>query len=283
MRATVFTLLVSVLALFGCDKDSNTDISFQKLESAGGFGLYWDHEIFTKEGRCVRFSFSDTKRSSHYYNLKFDYTINGHDLLIRLVGKEDEGKCGRFPGDTDTLCTSDGLLLIPDSLLQSGTYTMTLNTSNFEVKSELLVRDEKITLTIPTNDYLRCYIREVYPIPANILMARASYSGSQNTASAYSFFNDLKALGLTERKLPNYPYRQLAVDDNGNAINSDWSPDNHSIGFNYNMSRSFKDIVTLAMEYFNKYNINIYLSSSNGDEARFIKPNEINVHYAGEK
>ena len=283
MKATIFLRLVIVLTLFGCRKDSNTDIVTQDLESAGGFGLYWDHEIFTTEGRCVRFEFSDTRRLSNYYTLKFDYTIKGYDLLIRLVSKADQGKCHHFSGESDTLCTSSGLLIIPDRLLQTGTYNMTLKTSNFEVKSKLLVDNEKITLTIPTNDYFTCYIKTVYPIPANLLMAQVVYSGSQNTASANSFFNDLMTFGLTERKLPNYHYRHLTVDDNGNAINSDWPPDNHLLAFNYTMSRSFKDIFNLAKQDFNKYNMNIYLFSSNGDEARLSKTDGINVRYAGEK
>lgn len=280
MKPTILMLLILMLTLFGCKKDSDTETSTQQLESAGGFGLYWDHEIFTTEGRCVRFEFSDIKRSGHSYELKFDYSVKGHDIVIQLVGKKDQGKCHQFPGDSDTLCTSTGLLLIPDSILQTGTYNMILRTSNFEVKSALVVSTEKITLTIPDNEYFKCYIKDVYPEPANILMATVVYSGSENSASANSFFNDLKALGLTERKLPNYPYRHLSVDDNGNALNSDWAPDHHLRSFNYTMNRSFKDIVNLAQQDFYKYNIDIFLTSSNGDEARFTKTSGINIHYA---
>lgn len=279
-KTVILMSLLIVLVLFGCKKDSTPDITPQKLESAGGFGLYWDHEIFTAQGRCVRFSFEDIKRSDHHYSLKFDYTIKGRELLIQLVSKTDEGKCFQYPGEIDTLCSSTGLLLIPDSVLQAGTYTMTLRTSNFEVKSTLLVSDEKITLTIPENDYFKCHIKDVYPEPANILMAMVVYSGSENSASAASFFNDLKALGLTERKLPNYPYRHISVDDNGNPLNSDWTPDNHSRSFNYTMTRSFKDIVDLAQQDFLKYNIDIFIYSTNGDEARFTKTSGIRVHYA---
>jgi hypothetical protein len=279
MKTNVFLPILIILAFFGCKKDSNTDDS---LPFVNGLSLYWDHEVFGDEGRVLRFEFYETKEYGNIYELKFEYSIDHQDILIKLTDKIDKGKCPRFPtaGGIDTLCTPKGLISIPEKLLPKGTYTITLKSSNFEVKSELEVGNEKITLVIPSNEFFASYIKVVYPIPQNLVFGSVVYLGSENTESANYFINDLTTLGLQKTQIPNYPYRHLSVDDNGNTENSHWPADNHSLGFIYKMDNNFKAIFNLAKEHFNKANINIYLFSSEGDEARLSKTDGIDVRYS---
>jgi hypothetical protein len=164
------------------------------------------------------------------------------------------------------MCTKGGFS-IPDSVLSEGAYKMSLKTPNFQADSELIVSENKYTLIILPNEYFSSSIKEVYPIPKNLLFGSVVYSGDENTKSATDFFDDLLILGLTETTVPNYPYRYLSVDEDGKAISSHWPPANHALGFLYAMHKNFDVIVNLAKEHTNKANIKIYLYSSNGDEA----------------
>jgi hypothetical protein len=279
MKTKIAIILSVLLIIPGCDKVPNKD---GPLATLVGLSLYWDHEIFGKEGRRIRFEFYGTKQFENSYDLVFNYSINQRDIYISLVDEIDNGKCPRFPTPfgIDSLCTPRGNLYIPDSLLSKGTYTLTLKTPNFNTTSELTVENDSIILNIPSNNHFSCSIHAVYPIPKNLLFGSVVYSGSENTTVAKKFLTDLLGLGLIKTNVPNYPYRHLSVDNEGNVKDSSWPPDNYSLGFIYNTSTDFKEIFNLAKEHFNQANINIYLYTSNGDEARLNKVDGIVVVYS---
>ena len=201
---------------------------------------------------------------------------------IILADEIDKGKCPKVePGwGNDSLCTPSGGFDIPESLLSKGTYTLTLKTSSFQNTSDLIVGTDSISLNIPSNNNFSSTIHAIYPMPPNLLFGNIVYSGVENTTDATTFLNDLLTLGLVKTRVPNYPYLDLQVDKDGNAIDSSWPPDNYSLGILYNMNNNFKDIFNLTKDYFSMSNINIYLFSSNGDQARFDKIDGIVVVYA---
>jgi hypothetical protein len=254
MKLTVSILLSIFLIILGCDKVPNKDGALAKLD---GLTLYWDHDVFDKQGRVLRFEFYGTKDFENSYELVFNYSINQRDILISLVDEIDNGKCPRYPSPfgIDTLCTPRGRINIPDSLISSGTYTLTLKTPNFEVASKLVVEKDSIVLNIPSNNHFSCSIHAVYPIPLNLLFGGIVYSGAQNTNDAKMFINDLVSLGLTKTNVPDYPYRYLSVDKNGNVDDTSWPPDNYSLGLLYTFNNNFKDIFKLAKDYFDKTNL----------------------------
>jgi hypothetical protein len=277
---TKIALLLSVLLIIpGCDKVPNKN---GPLATMDGLSLYWDHEVFGKEGRRIRFEFYGTKQFENSYDLVFNYSINQRDISISLVDEIDNGRCPKFPSafGIDSLCAPRGSLYIPDSLLSKGKYTLTLKTPNFNSSSELIVENDSIILNIPSNNHFSCSIHAVYPIPKNLLFGSVVYSGSENTADAKKFLTDLSDNGLIKTNVANYPFRHLSVDNEGYVEDSTWPPDNYSLGFIYSFSNDFKDIFNLAKEHFNQANINIYLFTSNGDEARFNKVDGIVVVYS---
>ncbi|MEO7991521.1 MAG: hypothetical protein ABI663_18355 [Chryseolinea sp.] len=267
----ILSFLIAVI-LFGCDKHSDDP---NLLNEVDGLSLYWDHEVFGDEGRRLRFEFRGTKELENSYELIFDYSINQKDILIELIVMIDNGKCPSFPtgNGIQSLCAPRGGIFIPDSVLLEGTYTITLKTPKFQSVSELKISDEKYILNISPNDHFSSSISQVYPIPLNLLFGSVVYSGDENTQYANEFLNDLLTLGLTQTNVPYYPYRHLSVNEDGTAISSNWQPENHSLSFIYTMDNNFEAILNLAKEHFNKANINIYLYSSDGDEARLTKSN----------
>jgi hypothetical protein len=279
MKSNIGLCLFIFLILFGCEKDSNKHGSPPGID---GLSLYWDHEVFGTEGRRIRFEFYGTKQFEDSYELVFKYSINQKNISIILVNEIDNGKCPKVePGwGNDSLCTASGRMYIPDSLISKGTYNLTLKTSSFETTSELIVGNDSIVLNIPSNKHFSSFIHAVYPIRVNLMFGSIVFSGAQNTNDANMFINDLLSLGLTKTNVPDYPYRYLSVDKNGNVEDSSWPPDNYSLGLLFTFNNNFKDIFNLAKDYFDKTNLNIYLYSSNGDEALLNKIDGVRVVYA---
>jgi hypothetical protein len=280
MKSRLILLFSTLLIFLGCSKESE---NFQTLQKIEGLSMYWDHEVFGEEGRRIRFEFFGKQKFENSYDLVFNYTIIRKTITIQLISAINNGKCQNidkgFNYEMDSLCTPSGRLFIPDKLLSKGTYSLTIKAPSFEITSELIVGDDSISLDIPSNTNFSSSFHAIYPIPENLLFGYVVYAGAENIESANNFISDLKTLGLTETKVPDFPYRNLSVDANGNIINTSWPPDNYSQGFIYTLHNNFKDIVNLAKEHFNKTNLNIYLFSSEGDEARFNKIDGIIVVY----
>lgn len=183
------------------------------------------------------------------------------------------------PNKTDNLCISNGDIFIPEDRLKDGDYTFTIRTADFIVKSSFIINLDKVTLKIPDNEYFSSLIEEVFPTPENLLYGNVIFTGEENTAFANEFFEKLESIGLKKTIVANPPFN-LSVDDSGKPENQHWPPDNHSLAFLYSMNVSFKTIFELSNVYFNKYDLNIYLFSSNGDQAFMSKSNGIVVEYA---
>jgi hypothetical protein len=278
-RISLLVLLIA--AIFGCENDDGLSIP-----TINGLSLYWDHEVFGEEGRRLRFEGSTTNEYDNDYELEFSTSVVDNTVTVRLTKSIDKGKCQYFPmpvtgDDKPKKCNASGDFYLSDEELRNGVYFLKFIMPTFEITSELIVTDEKITLDIPTNTFLESSIENVYPIPPNLLFGTIVYRGSSNTNDAENFLDYLTDFELIEITVPNYPYRHLTVDENGHRPVRHWNPDNHSIGFLYKMTNTdFKTIFEESKDYFNKTNLNIYLYTSNGDQGFMSKSEGITVVYA---
>lgn len=270
-------LILFIVAIFSCDNDDSLSIP-----TINGLSLYWDYEVFGDEGRRLRFEVTSTNEFDNDYELEFSTSVVDKSITVRLTKSIDNGKCQSFPmpvmGDTDpNKCPASGDFYLSDKELDNGVYSLKIIMPTFEVTSELTVTDDKI----PANKFLNSSIENVYPIPPDLLFGSIVYQGSSNTNDAENFLSYLADLGLNQTTVPNYPYRHLTVDENGQRPISHWEPDNHSIGFLYKMNNTdFKTIFEKSKEYFNQKNLNIYLYTSNGDQGFMSKSEGITVVYA---
>lgn len=271
-------LILLLIAIFSCDHD---DLSIPPIQ---GLSLYWHHDVFGDEGRGLQFEATTTNTFDNNYDLVFNTTVVNKTIIVRLTNSIDKGKCPYFPGlvaGDPTKCNASGEFYISDKQLDPGVYTLKVITPSFEVTSTLTVTTEKVTWIIPTNPFVACSIEHVYPIPPNLLYGTIVYQGSTNTNDAKNFLAYLTSLGLSQTTVPNYPYRYLTVDENGQPPVSDWEPDYHSIGLLFKMNNiDFKTIVEKSKEYFNQRNLNIYLYTSYGDQAFLSKTEGITVVYS---
>jgi hypothetical protein len=152
--------------------------------------------------------------------------------------------------------------------LNENKYSLILKTYDFETNSYLTVSDEKFVLEIPTNEKVSSSITIVYLIPENLLFGSVVFSGIENTQQANDFFEKAEIAHCVKTSVPNNPYRHLRVGDNGKPVDEHWETDNHNLKFLYKMENNFESVFELAKEHFNNSNLNIYLYSSNGDQAR---------------
>jgi len=263
-----FTLIPILLisAISGCGNDDTAP-----MPPIDGLSLYWDHEVFGDEGRRLRFAFNSTNEFASDYDMAFKYSIDGNSITARLVKSIDNGKCPYFPmpsiePDDPGKCSASGGFYIPDDELNNGIYSFKIITPYFEVTSGLTITDERITLTTPPNEQLASSVDHVYPIPEDLLFGSVVFEGSNNKQDAENFFNDLISSGVTAVTVPNYPYRHLRVDENGQANERHWEPDNHLIGFLYRMNNDFNTVVEVSKRHFSQTTLNIYLYTGNGDQ-----------------
>lgn len=285
-------LTLIVLLIVACDeKEFENDINYEidyndSLIGISGLSLYWDHEVFGTEGRRVRFEFYDIVKHQFDYELDFRYSLNNKTLNIYLVDTINQGECAVFPSPDglDTTCTSRGGFYIPDSLLINGNYKLNLNTKDFKINCDFMVNDSSYQLIIPENDNFVSSISQVYPIPRDIINGSIVFKGSENIESANKLKEDFLSLGLLETSLPNYPYRHLLVNDDGTPIDDTWPPDNYSFGLVYKSNGiSFKQIVEISEKSYSTTDLNIYLYSGIGDQARFSQREGITIVYAGDQ
>jgi hypothetical protein len=277
----VFLIAIGISSLLGgCEKDEMNTNSLLKSE---GLSLYWNHQIFGENGRGYVFEFYEAQRLENLYRLVFEYRIDKRkkNIAVYLNDKADRGKCPYFPtpGESDGLCISKGGFFISEDLLEEGNYTFTLNTAGFKVHSNLVIQKEKLTLDIPENEYFSCSIVDVFPTPKGLLYGSVIFTGEENTRYAHDFFENLNAIGLKDTVVTNSPFN-LSVDENGKPKDTHWEPDKHSLAFQYSMNVNFYEIFELSKQYFNQYDLNIYLFTTNGDQARLSKNDGIFVVYA---
>lgn len=274
-------MIFFIVAIFSCENDDR--LSIPAIE---GLTVYWDHEVFGDEGRRLRFAVNSTNEFDNDYKLEFSTSVVDKSISVRMTRNIDNGKCQHFPmpaiGDDDPdKCSASGDFYLPERDLDNGVYSFEIIMPAFKIDSRLTVTDEKVTLEIPTNEFLSSSIESVHPIPPDLLFGSIVYQGGSNTIDAESFLDYLTNMGLIQTTVPNYGYRHLTVNDNGSLPVTHWEPDNHSIGFLYKLNNTgFKNIFEESKNYFNQTNLNIYLYTSNGDQAYMSKTDGITVVYA---
>lgn len=256
-------ILLSIVFLFSaCKKEKIV------LNNVDSLSAYWDFKVYGELGRGISFEFYDAKRRKKEYELHFEYSISNQDILIELTNVSYKGKCTKFPNEEDG-CLSKGKIFIPENDLPKGEYNLILKTNSFEVVSYFSFDNVKYTLSIPSNDFFSSSIKEDYPMPKNVLYGSVVYSGDNNTQSAKDFIDELNSLGFLNAIVPNYDKIPMSnVDSSGTPIERNWPPDNYSLSFVCSMNDNFREAYEIAENYFNSNNINIYISSSNGDQAR---------------
>ncbi|WP_114750209.1 hypothetical protein [Pleomorphovibrio marinus] len=279
-RRYVKVLLLLCIPLFsGCEREEHFGIP-----RMDGLLIYWDHSIFGTEGRSYRFSFSYSNHLENQYNLVFIPKIKGNTITITLARVEDRGKCPWFPMPTPAalqgLCQSHGLVEIPDTWLTESRYKLRVVTPYFSQEGNLYIGATTTTLEIPDNPHLSSSITEVYPIPKQLLMGSVVFKGAENLQVVEKFKSELANLGLVETSIPDYPYRHLMLGEDGGARNESWEPDNFSVGLLYKLTADLRTVVELAKTYYENYDLNIFLYSSWGDEARFSQQSGIHIRYA---
>lgn len=270
--------LLAITSFFGCEKENyyRPDID--------AVSMYWDHEVFGKEGRRFRFELSGTQQFRNFYELNFGYSIQNNVITVTLDNVTDKGPAQVFPtgNGLDSLDNPRGNFWIPEKLLPIGRYKFVLKLSHQTVEAEMLVDKDSVNLNIPSNSILSSGVTTVFPIPKNILFGGIIYKEGTGNTSADKFFNDLKTLGLTQTSLPDYAYRNLKVDVNGVIPMSTWPPDNVDVGILYTLNKSFLDVFEIAKSNFYENNIEIALFSSNGDEAHLYKSSGITLVIQGQ-
>jgi len=95
MKSTLsFLLIVFISATISC-KDRDPGIRFVKQT---GLDLYWHHTFGLDKGRYILLGFSSARPQPEEFELKFDYTIKGREILIKLRETISKGKCQEYPG-----------------------------------------------------------------------------------------------------------------------------------------------------------------------------------------
>jgi hypothetical protein len=260
--------LLLVALTFSCDKEDT------KISGAGkeGFWLYWHHDIFG-EGRNLLLDFTDSQALEHDYDLHFKYRINNREIIVELAGATDRGECPKFPmpnqGTNPELCNANGYIRIPDAALPPGTYTLRLLTDKMVAEADMIVSSEKISMNIPPGSLLSSEIKEVFPIPRNILFGSIHYSGSQNEKFARDLIDELKLLGLKPAEVPDLSYRYLDVKRKAHLSEESWQNDEHSIALLYDMSKDFRQIIDIVQKHYQRSDrrLKFGIYSSNGDQA----------------
>ena len=280
MKIKILGLLFIGLLVSGF-KNAKADV--KTLASVEGLNLYMDHQVFGESGRVLRFEFYETKQFETRFKLVFEYDIEGTEIIVSLVDKFDVEKDQKIKvyDAFERLKTPIGRLSFPDELLPENTYTLILNTLDFEVRSELIIGTDKITLNIPENNHFTCPKNIVYPIPRDLLFGSVCFYGDRDNKCVAKFFEELEALGFEKTEVPNYPYMHLSVGDDGRPVDKHWPNNQHCLSFLYKMDNNFRKAAKLAKEWYQKkYHISFSLYSSNGDQAILNETNGVVTSYA---
>lgn len=262
----ILTLFSIILILASCKKEEIEQVTIDKLSTS-----CWYFSTSSETGRGIVFVFSGGESKKRKYELVFDLNVSNQDIIIELIGIEDMGEHPKFPGNEPHLSPS-GSIFIPEHLLPAGDYNFILRTDRFEVQSSFSFDDSKYTLSIPLNPHFFSNTKEEYPMPANILFGSI---GGENIHIGRDFLNELNANGFTNTIVPNYekiPRLSMQfVDSNGLPIESTYPSGSYHITFVCQMDNNFRAVFDIASRYFNEYDFNAYMFSSNGDQASMSK------------
>lgn len=260
-----FAMLFLLSFVFSCEKKD------LEINRAGreGFGLYWHHEVFGNS-RHLLLDFTNNEGLRNDYDLHFEYTVKGREINVWLADATDRGACPKYAGWGDSeLCYSNGSVRIPDKELPAGTYTLSVFTNKMRSVSELVVATDKISLHIPPNSPLNSTIKEVYPIPRDILFGDILYDGTQNGKFAQNLIKELTLLGLRPAEIPPHDYRGLNIENKPHLSEETWDDDKHSIRVIFAMTKDFRQVMEVVQKHYelSDRKLKIGLFSSNGDQA----------------
>lgn len=99
-------------------------------------------------------------------------------------------------------------------------------------------------------------------------MATVVFRDSALEPNAFAFIDELAANGMVPAELPDYFFSQRHMKRH--LTRNSWEPDSHSISLMYWEAIDFTDLFDLATLHVEKARglMKIYLSSTNGEEAR---------------
>lgn len=272
--------IIFILILAGCSDDY---FDKRHLVQSKGISLWWDHKIFGEEGRGYIFSFYEKERLDHSFDLEFEYRIDKRRKTISfyLTGKTDQGKCPYFPSPTPSngLCSSDGSVFIKEEELEKGAYDFVVNTANYQAHAIITIDEEIVSLEIQDEKYFSSSVEEVFPTPKNLLYGTIAYHGEENEDAAQMFLLKLEDNGFKKTLVANPPFN-LETDDNGTPTLRFVEPDRYYQSFLFELEKPFDEVCEITRPFFEQNDLNIYLFSTNGDQATFSKRNGISYHYA---
>ena len=278
-RIVLFVLIAFVSFTISC---KDRDPGLRLIENTG-LDLYWHHTAGLDKGRYLLFSFMSAKAQQDQFEFKFDYKIQGRDILIQLRETVSKGKCQEFPGPWGNECTSRGDVFIRESELLQGQYNFILEVDDRKVSSILNFDGEKYTLKIPANDFLSSQISTVYPTPKNLIFGSIGYFQSTDAHLADSLIADLEKLGLKKADIPDYPYRDLGPDGIEHLKTHFWEPNNYSISLLFDLNTSdVKTVFENVRKYYNltgkKLRISLFCSN-NMEQLNGGPDTELDVFY----
>lgn len=272
------TFLFLFCFCISCKKEDDIGISILRDE---GLGLYWDHNV-SDYGRQYLFNFISNKSTRDEYEFKFAYAISGNVVTVRLEEVIHKGKCQKFPGPWGDVCTSDGVMYIPEEELPTGNYDFKLVIGNVSITSKLTVENDKVTLDVPPNSLFSNNIPTIYPLPKGLIYGSVIYSGKENEKFAKNLLKDLETLDLKPAVLPPYNYRYLDPERNQHLQVASWEPDEHSISIIYRSNADFKSVFDITKKHFElsgkKLTIGIF-STSKANEIHISPYEEPRVYY----
>lgn len=248
---------------------SKEESELQKIKTLSS---YWHFDYLNFDNRGLYFVFYDEVKRDNKFDLVFEWSINGNDIIVQLIDLKDMGPCPEFPSpdlNLDKRCTSRGFIFIPEDKIPVGDYNFIIKTEALNVVNSFNFDGTKYTIVTPDLHLFSVHKKEIYPIPKNILMGNIQYYGDENTIIAQDFISDLNDLGFNNTVVPNFNKIGInEVDSTGVPYIYSWPPDFHSRSFVCTLSNNFKQAFDLAIKYYNENpTMNIVLRSSNGDSA----------------
>lgn len=277
MKKMFFLIFIGFL-LSNCSKEESEIAKINKISS------WWNFSYLSNQGRGLHFSFYDDVKRANEFDLIFEWSIMGQNIIVELVNLKDKGPCPVFPSpdpNPDKRCTSDGSIFIPEDKIPPGDYNFIIKSEALNVVSRLNFDGIKYTFIIPDTNLFSVHKKEIYPMPKNILMGSVVYEGEENTQIAKDFINELNSLGFANTIVPNFDKIPLfGVDSLGIPKSEHWQDIHFSRNFVCTMSDNFKMAFDLGLKYYHANpKINIYLSSSHDELARLSQLDGVSYRF----
>lgn len=274
----MFFLIFIGFLLSNCSTEESEIAKIKKISS------WWNFSYLSNQGRGLHFSFYDDVKRANEFDLIFEWSIMGQNIIVELVDLKDKGPCPVFPSPDpkpDKRCTSDGTIFIPEDKIPPGDYNFIIKSEALSVVSRLNFDGIKYTFIIPDENLFSVHKKEIYLMPKNILMGSVVYEGEENTQIAKDFINELNSLGFVNTIVPNFDKIPVfGVDSLGVPINRNWPPDNYMINFVCTMSDNFKMAFELGLKYYHSNpKISIFLSSSHDELARLSQLDGVSYRF----